>query len=154
MSKGFKTGKWAGHAVGPSRPIHCRGNTLFKNSHTEKRKCSGAQSCMNHKWILVCRFTPCNNEYRMDLRWFARHPEFSSQSGTHCSGVQLPALKLKVDTSRISFNILHAETRKPHLGTMFIKHFFLVLWCRSTFCRFGRAIFVHLIYIIAVCVRL
>ena len=124
MSKGFKTVKWAGHVVGPSHPIHCRGNTLFKNSHTENRKCSGAQSCMNRKWILVCISTTCNNEYIMDLSWFARHPQFSSQSGTHCSDVQLPALKLKMDTSSISFIILDAETRKPRWRFTFI-HLFL-----------------------------
>ena len=60
----------------------------------------------------------------MDLSWFARHSEFSSQSGTHCSDVQLPAVKLKVDTSCISFIILDAETRKPRLKSTFI-HLFL-----------------------------
>jgi hypothetical protein len=150
MSKGFISDKGAGHAVDRSRPTHCRGNTLFKKSQNEMRKCGGALSCMNHKWILACRSAPCNNEYRMNLRLFARHLEFSSQSCTKCSCVQRPPLKLKVNTSGISFNILDAETRKPSLRSILMKYFF-VLWCRSTFCRFGRAVLVH-VYHICVCV--
>jgi len=61
---GFKSGQWAGEAVGPSCPIHCARNTLFKNSRTSRRKCGGAPSGMNHKWILVCRSTSCNSSGR------------------------------------------------------------------------------------------
>jgi hypothetical protein len=83
---------------------------------------------MNYKRILVCRSTPCNNEYIIGLRWFVWH----------------------LDISSIAFNILDAGIWKPRWRSMFVKHFFL-LRCRSTFRRFGRAIFVHLVYIISVC---
>ena len=44
----------------------------------------------------------------------------------------------------IFFHLHQAVTRKPRFGMpVFIKLFFLVLWCRFTFCKFGRAFFVH-----------
>ena len=39
---GFKSGQRAGHAVGPPCPIHCSGNTLFKNVRIATRKCGEA----------------------------------------------------------------------------------------------------------------
>jgi hypothetical protein len=55
----------------------------------------------------------CNNEYRMDLRWFVRHLEFCRDSGGQCSDVQSSALKLMVDILSIFFNLQEAVTRKP-----------------------------------------
>lgn len=43
-------------------------------------------------------FKTCNNEYRMDLRWFVWHLEFCGESGNHCSEARRPVRKLKVDT--------------------------------------------------------
>jgi hypothetical protein len=40
-SKGFNSGERIGHAVGPTLPIHCSGNTLVNNFRTARRKCDG-----------------------------------------------------------------------------------------------------------------
>lgn len=52
---------------------------------------------------------------------------FSNDSGNHCSDVQRPALKLKVETSRIFFSLQKAETRKTRSrGRMFKNIFFCI----------------------------
>lgn len=40
-------------------------------------------------------FTTCNNKYKINLRWFVQHMEFSSKSGNYSSDVQCPTLKFK-----------------------------------------------------------
>ena len=73
-----------------------------------------------------------NNWHRMDSGWFARYLEFSNESGNRCWDMQRPALKLKVDTSSIFFNLQEAVTRRPRFRTpKFIKHF--LLYCGLTF---------------------
>jgi hypothetical protein len=57
-------GEEAGHAAGPPRPLHCYRNTLFKNSRSARRKCGRAPSCMNRKWMRVCRSISCNSSGR------------------------------------------------------------------------------------------
>jgi hypothetical protein len=49
----YKSAERAGHAVGPPGPTNCVRNTLFKNCRTASRKCGGAPSYMDHKWIHV-----------------------------------------------------------------------------------------------------
>jgi hypothetical protein len=73
----------------------------------------------------------CNNGYRMALRLFLRHLEFSSESQNYFAGVQRPALKLKMDTLGIFFHFYEAVTRKPCFRKfVFMNIFlFLVLWC-------------------------
>ena len=83
-----------------------------------------------------------NSEYRMDFRRFVWHLEFSSKSGNHCSYVQRPAVKIKVDTSRISFNVQEAVIRNPKPSP----NSTALLYCgvqAGTFCRFWRAFCFH-----------
>jgi len=58
---------------------------------------------------------------------------FSSDSGNHCSDVQHPALKLKVDTSRIFFSLQKAETRKHGPDGLCSIFFFLYCGVDSSF---------------------
>lgn len=96
---------------------------------------------MLHKWVTS---GTSNNKYRMDLRWFVWHLEFSSMSGNHCTHVQHPTLKIKVDSLSISCNLQEFVIRKPCLRRpVFTRHFLLLFWCRFTFCRFGCAFFIH-----------
>jgi hypothetical protein len=68
----------------------------------------------------------------MDWRRFARHLEFSSESGNRCWDTQRPALKLKVDTSNTFCNLQEAVTRRPRFRTpSFIKPF--LLYCGLNF---------------------
>jgi hypothetical protein len=89
----------------------------------------------------------CNIAYRMNLRLFEWHLEFSSESGNHYRVVRCPAFKLKVNILSTIFNLQEAITQKP----CFSWTFFLVLWCRFTCSRFGRAFVVHPFYNIVVC---
>lgn len=60
--------------------------------------------------------------------------EFPRESGNHCSDMQRLVLKLKVNTSSINLNLQEAITRIPCFRrSVFIKHLFLVMWCRFTF---------------------
>ena len=66
--KRFKSGEGAGHAVGATCLIRYSGKTLLANSRTARRKCGGAPSWMNHKWILAW-ILPSYGSLR-DVRWF------------------------------------------------------------------------------------
>ena len=46
-----KSWERAGHAVGPLGPTNCARNTPLKNCRNTSRKCGGAPSCMDQKWI-------------------------------------------------------------------------------------------------------
>jgi len=60
------------------------------------------------------------NEYRMNLRWLVRQPIFSSESGSHCSDVQYPELKLKVDSVSIFFILLDAANSETMLKMAYV----------------------------------
>jgi len=92
-------------------------------------------------------FRSCNNVERVNMRRFVRNLEFSSKPGDHCSDVQRPWLKLEVDTLRILFKFQEAVTRKPCFRKpVFILCVCVVVWCRCTTCRFGRAFLLHSVY--------
>jgi hypothetical protein len=42
--------------------------TMFKNAQSATRKCDRTPSCINHKWILVCRSTCCNSSWKNVLQ--------------------------------------------------------------------------------------
>ena len=100
-------------------------------------------------WYLDCtayakksfKYRTCNNEYRMDLRWYTWNFQ---ESCSHCSDMQHPVLKLKVDTLRILFYRQETSNRKQcfQKGSVH-KTFFVLLWCRFKFSRSGRASFFH-----------
>jgi hypothetical protein len=54
----------------------------------------------------------CNAEHRVDLSLFVRNGIFQ-RGGNHCSDMQRPALKLRVDILGIFFYLQQAVTRKP-----------------------------------------
>lgn len=53
--------------------------------------------------VYSLRYRTCNNNYRVDLKWLVWHLEFSSESDSCYSDVQIPALGPKMDTLGISF---------------------------------------------------
>lgn len=88
----------------------------------------------------------CSNKYRMDFRLYTWDLEFSKGKGNHCSDLQCPALKIQVDTFSIFFYSEghNSETVLQKAYALII--FFLLLWCRFTFCRFGHAFFVYPVF--------
>jgi hypothetical protein len=56
--------------------------------------------------------------------------------------VQRQCLKLQVDNLSVLFKFQEAVTRKPCFKKPVFIHI-LVLWCRCTACRFGRAFLLH-----------
>ena len=57
---GFKSGERAGHAIGPSRPIHLFAKCWFKNCLATRLKRGGAPSCINRIQSLISTETSSN----------------------------------------------------------------------------------------------
>jgi hypothetical protein len=65
QSKELEPGERAGNAVDPL--TYCSGQTLYENSRIARRKRGGTSLCMDHKRILVWRFTSCSSSGRTFL---------------------------------------------------------------------------------------
>ena len=129
------------HAVVAPLPIHCPGNTLFKNSQTARRKCGGTPSCTNHECILVCRCTSCSSSGRTFLSqpwWIAPFRRRGRKQGPRSLSRAMPAWKLKA-------NILSGflTVSRPLLGKSIPegRMLFLVFMCIFAFRRSGLYFF-------------
>jgi hypothetical protein len=86
----------------------------------------------------------CNNENRMDLRWFVWHLKFSKNQTSTIQTCNILRWSWSCTLREALFNPQNPLYRKPFfIRHMFIKHFFLALCFRFTFCRFNRAFSVH-----------
>jgi hypothetical protein len=102
--------------------------------------------CSRSQWWMS---RACNNEHRMDLRWFVRYLEYSGELRNQCSDVQ------RWSSSRTPWTL--SLIFRPELGIhavedLFSYVFFLVLGCKLTVYRFGHAFFVLPMCCVYVCV--
>jgi len=98
----------------------------------------------------LCKSTSCNNLWSKFGRnsWqTAPVRRGGKKSGSRSLSPAPPAWKLQVETLSIFRNHQEVVARKPSFRRPMFVYYFVVLWRRFAVCRFGRAFFVHIVYI-------